>query len=71
MEVFVREIIDEEWGNYFELTGAGYGVLVALMLAVFLIGCMIGNAGGAASGSAKDRAKISRSEEHTSELQSH
>ena len=59
MEVFVREIIDEEWGNYFELTGAGYGVLVALMLAVFLIGCMIGNAGGAASGSAKDRAKIS------------
>lgn len=59
MEVFVREIIDEEWGNYFELIGAGYGVLVALMLAVFLIGCMIGNAGGAASGSAKDRAKIS------------
>ncbi len=59
MEVFVREIIDEEWGNYFELTGVGYGVLVALMLAVFLIGCMIGNAGGAASGSAKDRAKIS------------
>ena len=41
------------------MTGAGYGVLVALMLAVFLIGCMIGNAGGAASGSAKDRAKIS------------
>lgn len=46
MAVFVREIIDEEWGNYFELTGAGYGVLVAVMLAVLLIGCMISNAGG-------------------------
>ena len=37
MSVFVREIIDEEWGSYFELTGAGYGVLVAAMLAVLLI----------------------------------
>lgn len=59
MAVFVREIIDEEWGNYFELTGAGYGVLLAVMLAVFLIGCMIGNAGDGAFGSAKNRAKIS------------
>lgn len=46
MSVFVREIIDEEWGSYFELTGAGYGVLVAAMLAVLLIGCMISDAGG-------------------------
>ena len=46
MSVFVREIIDEEWGSYFELTGAGYGVLVAAMLAVLLIGCMISGAGG-------------------------
>ena len=55
----MRAISIAEWGNYFQLTDAGDGVPVALMLAVFLIGCMIGNAGGAASGSAKDRAKIS------------
>lgn len=46
MSFFAREIIDEEWGNYFELTGAGYGVLVAAMAAVLLIGCLISNADG-------------------------
>lgn len=46
MSVFATEIIDEEWGNYFELTGAGYGVLVAVMVAILLIGCMISNADG-------------------------
>ena len=46
MSVFATEIIDEEWGNYFELTGAGYGVLVAIMVAILLIGCMISNADG-------------------------
>lgn len=40
MSVFARKIIDEEWGNYFELTGAGYGALVAVMVAVLLVGCM-------------------------------
>ena len=46
MSVFATEIIDEEWGNYFELTGAGYGVLVAVMVAILLIGCMISNTDG-------------------------
>lgn len=46
MSIFATEIIDEEWGNYFELTGAGYGVLVAIMVAILLIGCMISNADG-------------------------
>lgn len=35
--------MDEEWGNSYELTGAGYGVLIAVMIAVLLIGCMTGN----------------------------
>lgn len=46
MSIFATEIIDEEWGNYFELTGAGYGMLVAIMVAILLIGCMISNADG-------------------------
>lgn len=46
MSVFARKIIDEEWGSYFELTGAGYGALVAVMAAVLLIGCMISNGDG-------------------------
>ena len=44
MSIFAKEIIDEEWGNYFELTGAGYGVLVAVMVAILLIGCLISKA---------------------------
>lgn len=44
MSFFATEVIDEEWGNYFALTGAGYGALVFLMIAVLLIGCLIGNA---------------------------
>ncbi|MCM1135367.1 MAG: energy-coupled thiamine transporter ThiT [Clostridium sp.] len=46
MSIFAREIIDEEWGNYFELTGAGYGALVAVMVAILLIGCVISNPSG-------------------------
>ena len=46
MSVFVREIIDEEWGNYYELTGAGYGSLVAVMVVILLIGCVISNSRG-------------------------
>ncbi len=46
MSFFVKEIVDEEWGNYFALTGAGYGALVAVMVAVLLIGCMIAGEGG-------------------------
>ena len=46
MSIFATEIIDEEWGNYFELTGVGYGVLVAVMLLVLLLGCVISNPAG-------------------------
>lgn len=46
MSVFATEIVDEEWGNYFELTGAGYGVLVAVMLLILLVGCVISNPAG-------------------------
>lgn len=46
MSFFVTEIVDEEWGNYFELTGAGYGVLIAVMLIVLLLGCVVSNADG-------------------------
>lgn len=41
MSFFVNEVLDEEWGNYFELTGAGYGVLIALMLGLLLAACFI------------------------------
>ncbi len=41
MEFFAKEIVDEG-GNYFELTGAGYGVLIAFMIAALLCGCFVG-----------------------------
>lgn len=41
MSFFVNEVLDEEWGNYFELTGAGYGALIALMLGLLLAACFI------------------------------
>ena len=44
MSIFVTEIVDEEWGNYFELTGAGYGALIAVMIVMLLFACLIGNA---------------------------
>ena len=46
MSFFATEIVDEEWGNYFELTGAGYTALVVLMIAILLVGCLISNADG-------------------------
>lgn len=46
MSIFVTEIIDEEWGNYFDLTGIGYGTLIAIMLLVLLLGCVVSNADG-------------------------
>lgn len=45
MSIFATEIIDEEWGNYFALTGAGYAALIIIMLAILLLACMIGNSG--------------------------
>lgn len=46
MSIFVTEIIDEEWGNSFELTGIGYGALIAVMLLILLLGCVVSNAEG-------------------------
>lgn len=45
MSFFVKEIVDETYGNYFELTGAGYGALVAAMVFILLLGCMVSGAG--------------------------
>lgn len=45
MSFFAKEIVDEAGGNYFELTGAGYGALVAVMVIILLLGCMAGGAG--------------------------
>lgn len=41
MSFFAKEIMDEEWGNYFELTGAGYGILIACMVALLLAACFL------------------------------
>lgn len=38
LEIFAREIVDPEWGNYFELTTWGYMALIVIMLCVLLIG---------------------------------
>ena len=39
MSIFATEIIDEAYGNYFNLTPAGYGLLVAVMLALLIGSC--------------------------------
>lgn len=44
MSFFVHEIIDEEAGNYFELTGMGYGVLIAAMLVILVAACFFSGA---------------------------
>ena len=41
MSFFAKEIMDEEWGNYFELTGAGYGILIACMAEILLAACFL------------------------------
>lgn len=46
MSIFATEIIDEEAGNYFELTGLGFGVLIGIMILVLLLGCVISNGKG-------------------------
>lgn len=45
MSFFATKVMDEEWGNYFELTTAGYTALVVIMIAVLLLACLIGNSG--------------------------
>lgn len=39
MSFFATKIADEEWGDYFALTPAGYTVLIVLMLAFLLMAC--------------------------------
>lgn len=39
MSFFAKEIINEEAGSYFELTGAGYGALVAVMILILVAAC--------------------------------
>lgn len=46
MSIFATEIIDEEGGNYFELTGLGFGTLIGIMILVLLLGCVISNGKG-------------------------
>lgn len=41
MSFFATEIIDQEWGNYFELTGAGYAVLIIALIAILLAACFL------------------------------
>lgn len=36
LEIFAREVIDPEWGNYYELTTWGYMALIGIMLCVLL-----------------------------------
>ncbi len=41
MSFLAKEIIDKEWGNYFELTGAGYGILIVVMIVLLLAASFI------------------------------
>ena len=43
MSFFATAVND---GEYFDLTGAGYGILIAVMIAILLLGCVISNASG-------------------------
>lgn len=45
MSFFATEVIDEG-GNYFELTGAGYGALICVMVILLLLGCFLSNPSG-------------------------
>ncbi len=41
MSIFAKEIVDGEWGNYFELTGMGYGVLITVLIVLLLAACFL------------------------------
>ena len=38
MSIFAKYIVDEEWGNYYELTTVGYIALIATMVLIFIVG---------------------------------
>ncbi|MCR4587304.1 MAG: energy-coupled thiamine transporter ThiT [Lachnospiraceae bacterium] len=52
MSVFVQLIEDPDWGNYYQLTGAGYAALIVIMLLI-LLGTMF------VSGSINSEKKVS------------
>lgn len=41
LSIFATEIVDQEYGNYFDLTPAGYALLVVIMLLLLLGACFI------------------------------
>lgn len=41
MSIFAKEIMDDEWGSYFELTSRGYGALIMMMLFILLGACFV------------------------------
>ncbi len=45
MSIFATKVM-EEGGNYYELTGAGYGALIGIMLLMLLLGCFFSNPSG-------------------------
>ncbi|MGN0330907.1 MAG: energy-coupled thiamine transporter ThiT [Kineothrix sp.] len=56
MSIFVTEVVDE-WGSSYQLTGLGYGGLIAVMLVVLLAACFIsGQKGGGRSFSTRQLA---------------
>ena len=50
MSFFAKEVVEK---GEFDLTGAGYGALVAIMIVIFLLGCIISNPDGKKKLSAK------------------
>lgn len=45
MNFFMQEVVDEEWGNYFDLTMAGYVTLIVIMIGLLLLACFVSGAG--------------------------
>ena len=41
LKIFATEVIDPEWGNYFELTTWGYMALIAMLLCVLLAAAFV------------------------------
>ena len=41
MLLFMKELIDSEWGNYYEITTMGYQALIIIMLLLLFVGCFL------------------------------